>query len=184
MTKQQLSEQLQIHYTEFRQLLGNMSEAEYLAAPAGKWNAGQQLEHLCKSVSPVNLAFSLPGFVLRWLFGKANRPSRSYEALVEKYKSKLAAGGRASGAFIPKQADWAARAQLLRRLENLVAALSQKAKNADESQLDTLLLPHPLLGKLTLREMLYFTIYHVQHHQASVVSQGKKSDHPNHIHNV
>lgn len=25
--------------------------------------------------------------------------------------------------------------------------------------------PHPLLGKLTLREMMFFTIYHVQHHE-------------------
>ncbi len=29
---------------------------------------------------------------------------------------------------------------------------------------DRTLLPHPLLGKLTVREMLYFTIYHVEHH--------------------
>jgi len=30
------------------------------------------------------------------------------------------------------------------------------------------LLPHPLLGKVTVREMLYFTIHHVQHHHALV----------------
>jgi hypothetical protein len=28
-----------------------------------------------------------------------------------------------------------------------------------------LILPHPLLGKITIREMLYFTAYHVQHHE-------------------
>jgi len=37
-----------------------------------------------------------------------------------------------------------------------------------EEDLDKLILPHPLLGKLTLREMMYFTIYHVQHHQRIV----------------
>jgi hypothetical protein len=26
-------------------------------------------------------------------------------------------------------------------------------------------LPHPLLGKLTIREMLYFTVYHGEHHR-------------------
>ena len=30
--------------------------------------------------------------------------------------------------------------------------------------LDVYILPHPLLGKVTLREMLYFTIHHNEHH--------------------
>lgn len=34
-----------------------------------------------------------------------------------------------------------------------------------EKELDQYVLPHPLLGKLTLREMMFFTIYHVQHHE-------------------
>ncbi|NBX80802.1 MAG: DinB family protein, partial [Flavobacteriales bacterium] len=36
--------------------------------------------------------------------------------------------------------------------------------NFTEDDLDKYVLPHPLLGKLTLREMLCFTIYHVKHH--------------------
>ncbi len=41
----------------------------------------------------------------------------------------------------------------------------KRVDSFSEAQLDALILPHPLLGKLTLREMLYFTIYHVQHHE-------------------
>ena len=33
-----------------------------------------------------------------------------------------------------------------------------------KKQLDHYLLPHPLLGKITLREMLFFSAYHIQHH--------------------
>ena len=40
-----------------------------------------------------------------------------------------------------------------------------RADSFSEKQLDTFILPHPLLGKLTLREMLYFTIYHAEHHK-------------------
>jgi hypothetical protein len=36
-----------------------------------------------------------------------------------------------------------------------------KWKAAD---MEIYLLPHPLLGKLTIREMLLFTIYHIEHH--------------------
>jgi hypothetical protein len=33
-----------------------------------------------------------------------------------------------------------------------------------EAKLDNFIAPHPLLGKITLRELCYFTIYHTQHH--------------------
>jgi hypothetical protein len=33
-----------------------------------------------------------------------------------------------------------------------------------DDQLDHYIAPHPLLGKLTLRELCYFTIYHAGHH--------------------
>jgi len=170
MNKQTILEQLDIHHAEFRHLIGSFSETEYRSAPIGKWSAGQQLDHICRSLGPVNMAFGLPGFVLRLLFGKANRPSRSCEGLVEKYKTKLAAGGRASGPFIPPMAEWGKREKLLRKLDRLVSDLKRKVEKTPENQLDTRILPHPLLGKLTLREMLYFTIYHVQHHHNLVLS--------------
>jgi hypothetical protein len=37
-----------------------------------------------------------------------------------------------------------------------------------ENDLDKYRLPHPLLGKLTLREMLFFTLYHNRHHMNNV----------------
>lgn len=40
-----------------------------------------------------------------------------------------------------------------------------------DADLDRYLLPHPLLGKLTLREMLFFTLYHNYHHVQSVAAR-------------
>jgi hypothetical protein len=57
------------------------------------------------------------------------------------------------------------RESLIQKLNKAITDLCEKAANYSESDLDTYILPHPLLGKLTLREMLYFTTYHVQHHQ-------------------
>jgi len=50
----------------------------------------------------------------------------------------------------------------------LVNSLSHKTIKQSETALDLYILPHPLLGKITLREMLYFTAYHVYHHQTIV----------------
>ncbi len=54
------------------------------------------------------------------------------------------------------------------RLKLLIISLCSKVDTCSKGQLDTFILPHPLLGKVTLREMLYSTIYHVQHHQKQI----------------
>ena len=94
--------QLQENHQSFTNMILSLNEKEFLFTTDDKWTAGQQAEHIFRSVKPVKLAFTLPLFILGINFGKANRPSRSYESLLQKYKDKLAAGGRASGRFIPR----------------------------------------------------------------------------------
>jgi len=45
-------------------------------------------------------------------------------------------------------------------------------RNWTDEKLDNYLAPHPLLGKLTLRELIYFTIYHTEHHLAIIKNRG------------
>jgi len=165
MNKGDILLQLFNNHSRFSKLINSLSDSDFLRSTNGKWTPGQQLEHIVKSVRPVNLAFGLPGFLLRIAFGKANRASKSYEALVEKYHAKLAAGGKSSAPFIPKAVTVADREKLSKKLHALINSLIGRADSISEDQLDALLLPHPLLGKLTLREMLYFTIYHAEHHE-------------------
>jgi hypothetical protein len=93
---------------------------------------------------------------------------------VEKYHGKLAAGYKATGPFIPPAIQTESRDKLVTRLSNTIRSLNAHLNGFTESQLDMLLLPHPLLGKLTLREMLYFTIYHVEHHEKQVLENLQK----------
>ncbi|MBL0883625.1 MAG: DinB family protein [Chitinophagaceae bacterium] len=169
MERDALAQLLQQNYLHIIDQIRNLSDRELLYAPKDKWNAIQQLDHLIKSVAPVNMAMGLPKFVLSWKFGIANRPSRSYEALVDRYHIKLQAGGRASGAFIPPlQIDPVNKEVLLKKLQSIVQQLVRKTQKQSEVSLDRYILPHPLLGKLTLREMLYFTAYHASHHGKSI----------------
>ncbi len=134
----------------------------------GKWTPAQQIEHILRAVRPVAMALRVPKWFLRWRFGKPNRPPRDYDALVQRYKEKLAAGGRASGRFVPPPVPAGDMEGIAASLRGTVKTLCDRVDSWTEHELDTVLLPHPLLGKLTVREMLYFTIYHVQHHQALV----------------
>ena len=165
MTKEAITQHLTKNHEDFIQYLKSLSEADFSKSPAEKWNAGQQLDHIVRSVQPMVMAFRLPTLILGWYFGKSSRPSKTYEELVAKYNAKLQAGGRASSRFVPPPSvSMAQRDVLCRKLTGLIETLNRRVLAIEENQLDALILPHPLLGKVTLREMLYFSIYHVEHH--------------------
>jgi hypothetical protein len=147
-----------VHY------VNKQSETQFISSLNDKWSVGQNVEHLIKSLSPVNLALLLPGFVLRFQFGKPNRKPRTYQELVNRYHEKLQAGGRASARFIPPPVLWVDKDKKVTAFIHETNTMTKRLNSWSESQLDSYLLPHPLLGKLTLREMLFFSGYHIEHH--------------------
>lgn len=165
MNKAQIIHELQEKHQAFTNYLEPMNQSDFLFAHPHKWSAGQQLDHLVKSTKPLLLSIRLPKFVLKIVFGKANRASKTYEGLVEKYQLKLQEGGRASAAFIPPPIDFDQKLALSNQLNKIIQQLTKGISSFTEKDLDTIILPHPLLGKITYREMMYFTICHVQHHQ-------------------
>jgi len=148
----------------FNNYIAPLGKEQFEATPNGKWSAGQNLDHLIRAIKPLQPAYGLPKFVLRIMFGKTNRPSKTYDDLVTKYKTKLVAGGRASGPFIPPFICFEKKDELIKKYAEQKQKLIAKIEKQREKDLDMYILPHPLLGKVTLREMLYFTIHHNEHH--------------------
>ena len=138
--------------------------------PATKWSAAQQVKHLTTATQTASLAYTLPKFLVRWVGGKPNRPSRAYDELVAKYKQKLQEGGKASGRYVPKMVPAGYGKEKL--LQSFTAAMNRMsraiANRWQEQQTDQYIVAHPLLGKITVRELAYFTIYHTYHHLDSI----------------
>jgi hypothetical protein len=152
-------------YNAFADYVAGLSEDDFVFSLNGeKWSAGQQVEHLCKSVEPLLKGLGAPEFALKAMFGKSDHNSVSYDELVSRYQAALAAGGAAPAEFRPKDVPFSRKNELVNTLKDLVAKLLSKIEKGDEAKMDLLVLPHPLLGKLTFREMFYFTIYHAEHH--------------------
>jgi hypothetical protein len=168
MNKSEINQHLLESYGQFIAYINSLSENDFVYAASAKWSAGQQLDHIIKSVSPVSTALAIPTLLLKTLFGKANRSSRTYPELAERYQQKLAEGGKAPGRFVPPAISFDQRERLTKQLDKTVHALCKRYHGFSEHDLDHFILPHPLLGKLTLREMLYFTIYHVGHHEKNI----------------
>jgi len=163
-TKQEIAFALNEKVNAFNNYILPMSKEQFEVTPGGKWSAGQNLYHLILAIKPLQLAYSLPKFILKTMFGKANRPSKTYDELVAKYKKKLLEGGRASAPFVPPAISFEQKDALIKKYVQHKERLSRKIEKQNEEDLDRYILPHPLLGKLTLREMLFFTVHHNEHH--------------------
>ncbi len=169
MTKEEIKNKLSENHYQLIDLVLSLNDIDFLHSANGKWTAGQQLDHICRSVYPVRLAFSLPKMMLRLFFGKSSRPSRDYDSLVAKYLKKLEGKYQVGERFIPKPIQPGKKTKLKDELLKAIDSINKSIDKYSEEQLDKQILPHPLLGKLTLREMLYFTIYHAEHHRRLVL---------------
>lgn len=131
---------------------------------ADKWCTGQQLDHLIRSVVPLNQGLMLPKGVIGLVFGKMNRQEYSYEEVLKSYHRKLDSGYKATGRFIPKWKAKSSKSTMLKKYDYEKHKLLRHLENWSEKDISHILLPHPVLGKLSVREMMFFTIHHNDHH--------------------
>jgi hypothetical protein len=146
---------------------------KFFEHPPAVWSPAENLVHLIKSVSPVAKAMKLPQMLLFILFGTPKKSSKRFTQIKEEYRRELAKGARATGRYIPvveeKPRDFdLAKQGILRKWDETGKRLLDVLQGWNEEHLDKYLLPHPILGKLTIREMLFFTLYHDVHHVNNV----------------
>ena len=166
MTRIEVTKKIDFSIKLMSETLSQFSSEPFFTRKNDKWSPAEQAQHLVLSIKPLQLAYRLPGFALRLLFGKMNRPTRTYEELLDKYHAKLETGATASAAYVPKQLKTGTTPEaVITSLQIAHQQLLKKVEKWKESDLDKYVLPHPLLGKISLREMLYFTDFHILHHK-------------------
>lgn len=166
MDKQDIITLLENKHQELFDWIENQPENSSQKGPEGKWTTGQYIVHLVDSLQQVNKALSFPKFLLKYKFGKANREVRSYEEVVTKYQDKLAVNKEKAKQFNSKVETPSDKKykQLLSTLQIQNKKLQHKTNRWKDTDLDTLILPHPLMGKMPIREIIMWTAYHTQHH--------------------
>lgn len=154
----------------------SLSPDEWECRVGSAWTPAEHLDHLNIAVSAVARGFAMSRLLLRLRFGRARRASRRYEVLRADYQARLATGVGATGPFVPPrnhsvENDSIRQQRLLMRWHRVNERLRNALSQWSESDLDRLQLPHPILGKLTAREMVFFTIYHGGHHIVAAQSR-------------
>ena len=130
----------------------------------GKWSVAQNVEHINIALLRVSNYLALPKSSIEANFGLSNRESISNEVLIKIYLNAMANGAKATAPFIPDSNLKTSIEVLVGQGKDLLDAFISNLQNWSEVELEIYNCPHPVLGKTTVRELLYFTIYHVQHH--------------------
>lgn len=168
MTGAELASALRMLHAESVDYWSAFATTAFLAPLGTAWSPAENVRHLSKSMRAVSQGLRLPRWVLWLAFRGGRGSSRGYDEIREVYRARLAQGasaGRFAPSARPAPADAEAeRARIMREHESAVTELAVLIGRWPERALDRRRLPHPLLGPLTVREMLEFTLYHNRHH--------------------
>lgn len=167
MEKDAIVDLMEDKYNKLFDYLEQQDPELWETGPEGKWTTGQHILHLLETAKILNTALSLPKFILRYKYGKSNRPVRDYETVVNRYQERLskiepgATFGPSKPKYVPPLKD---KAYLMDRLKTECKKLEYKTRKWKDSALDTYIVPHPLMGKMPVREILMWSAYHVELH--------------------
>jgi hypothetical protein len=141
-----------------------------------KWSPANHVRHLAKSTFPLAQALALPKFVIGWRFGRGPEVSRDFLTVRDDYRRTLRETGATAGRFTPTPvalpddlAAWQIR--VLASWRASIVALTGRIPRWNERALDRYRVPHPILGKMTVREILFFSLYHYQHHLEQIAAR-------------
>ena len=170
MTKPEILAHLRGKDKKLFNFLKNQDISKWDKGPEGKWTTGQQVLHLVQSAMAINKGLGAPKLILRYKFGKSNRTPRPYEAIIKRYHERLEGikgitFGPSKNMRIPAQEE---KEQLIAVLESEHKKLQEHVQKWSDKSLDKLLLPHPAMGRMPVREFVMWAGYHVEHHTKSL----------------
>lgn len=165
-TKDQLIEDLEKSFNDTIDWVNNQPESHFNEEMiSGKWTIAGHIYHLIKTTKAVSKGMAMPKLGLRTMFGKNNRQERTYDEIVEKYENALTQDNiKVPGNYEAKADRTFKRASLLDRYEQELHDFIKALGKWKEEDMSVYVLPHPLIGKCTIREFTYFTILHNDHH--------------------
>ena len=174
-TGRELADALADLEQEGSNFLASLADTSFFAPQGKSWSPAEHIRHLRKSAAPVARALRIPVWILRLRFGRPEGASRPYDEVKATYLAALRAGGQA-GRFAPSSEPPATdpvarRAEIMAAWHDANAALGRELQRWTEVNLDRACLPHPLIGRLTVREMIEFTLYHTAHHLNRIVER-------------
>ena len=134
----------------------------------GKWSVCQNVQHITIALFRLSNYLALPKSTIKSNFGLSERASAKFETCIKTFRNALENGIKTTNAFMPEINLETNIEELVSQGKDSLVAFISNLENWSEEELEIYNCPHPVLGKITVREILYFTIYHVQHHNETI----------------
>lgn len=163
-TKEELLIQLDIIFKLFLDIIQKYNVDQLNQQWDGKWSIFQNIDHLNKSNQLTTLGYKTPKIILRALYGKSDGPSRTTQEIINLYQSFLGKGAKSPRLLGGKNAHLKDKEKLLEAYKSKIQALRNAVQEWTEKDLDFYCMKHPIIGNITAKEMLSFTVYHQFHH--------------------
>jgi hypothetical protein len=163
-TKEEIQNTLSSVFNELNEQVSTINAKDFKVSKNGKWNIAQNIEHLTLSNNITALSFRMPKTVLQRLFKIHRSANLNYDEVTWRYQKALGNGAKAALAFQPIFSKFPVIILVLKFWKLSCSNLLSALKNWSEADLDTYQVQHPILGKISLRELALFTIYHTRHH--------------------
>ncbi len=154
---------LEAYQTVYDFIAALSDEQLHFKPSAEKWSAAENLAHLILSSRGIASIIARPKEAFA-PFGELDRPGYDLTSLHDRYIRDLQAGVIAPTRFQPGTLDVSDRVGLLASWQMIQQKFAERLMPWTEAELDKYCLVHPLLKRLSMREMLFFTIFHTYHH--------------------
>ncbi len=165
MTKQELIQAFGNNHKEMIDYVNSLKDEQFTYSYSGKWTAGQQLNHVYLTLLPFPRVLPSKDFIAK-KYGKIDRPTWDFDTVIENY---FKTSRQAPQQYLPEQVTPEQKEIITTSIQNVILTIQQLLDSYTEEELDSLVLPHPLLGLLTIREMFYLMTYHATHHLRQTV---------------
>ena len=156
-------------HKRFADYLRGLPLATFLGSLGNTWSPLQHMQHLMNSEA------ALAGFIGARKFLPLQTPaaSKNYNEVIAVYRAALEATPIPNNPFPPPEygsldALEATRGLALGEFLKGGDLLVEATRSCSDAELDAFQGRHPLLGKMSLREFLLFSVYHVEHHQIAL----------------
>lgn len=156
MTKEELIKIFYDNHKEMIDYVNILTDEQLTYSNNGKWTAAQHFHHVYLVISPFPKILSSKELIIQ-KFGKIDRPVWNYDTVIENY---VKTSRQSPQRFLPEQVSPQQKTIITADLQKVLQTIQQLLAQYSETELDTLVIPNPLLGDLTLRETFFLMSYH------------------------
>jgi len=169
VTKLEILAALESNASSLADLFAAAPDARLFAGDSEHWGPAHHLLHLTRTSLAIQRGLGSPS-----LPAHSTARSRTYAEVRDAAAASLTAAPKERllemGRVVVVEPG-ARREDIVKAFLAASGELRSAAARWDEQELDRHAMKHPLLGELTVREMLFFCVFHERHHAKGVRAQ-------------